>query len=417
MRNSCLRSAALAVTLSGCVSGSDDRRHGPIFNPIDPDSGAGSSSAPPAEGGGPIADAEAHDVTIAPDASFDVSVPEAGDAAACAAEVAVVAGSATSLYEASFAAGGPWVTSFASVSVLSQPALVAAGSGFHAVLRTSGDLLKSVTSQGASWSQPSGIGASTTTIDAPALAVAGSAIHVVYLGSNSKFYHGTFSANAWDMASDPVGAGLAQSFGPSPPSATFMGGSLTIAQSGSDHFLYDQSLAGSGWGMAHQQSSAMVSTVRPTISGLTGGGNDAIVVFGHVADNKIAFTTQAGGAWSPAAMLDGTATSVDPVSVAPLAGGRAALVYRSATDQKSYFSIFDATKTPVWSVPLLLAGAATPAGPPAVATGVCGDDAIAAYPLGGDNVQVVRLRGGAWTAPEAVPTTNGATRVAIATRP
>ena len=71
----------------------------------------------------------------------------------------------------------------------------------------------------------------------------------------------------------------------------------------------------------------------------------------------------------------------------------------------------------MWSVPQLLAGAATPAGPPAVATGVCGDDAIAAYPLGGDNVQVVRLRGGAWTAPEAVPTTNGATRVAIATRP
>ena len=89
-----------------------------------------------------------------------------------------------------------------------------------------------------------------------------------------------------------------------------------------------------------------------------------MVVFVHVTDNKIAFTTHAGGAWSLAAMLDGTAASLDPVSVAPLAGGRAVLVYRSATDQKSYFSIFDATQTPVWSAPQLLAGAATPAGPP-----------------------------------------------------
>ena len=73
-----------------------------------------------------------------------------------------------------------------------------------------------------------------------------------------------------------------------------------------------------------------------------------------------------------------------------------------------------ATPSTGWA---LLAGAATPAGTPAVATGVCGDDAVAAYPVGGDNVQVVRLRAGAWTAPEAVTATSGATSVAIASRP
>ena len=52
-----------------------------------------------------------------------------------------------------------------------------------------------------------------------------------------------------------------------------------------------------------------------------------------------------------------------------------------------------------WSVPApLLADTSTVDSAPAVAKGVCGDDAIAVFASGGQ-VKATQLRGGAWTVP------------------
>ncbi len=423
MRHSLLRSVLFSVALAGCVTGSDDQRHGPVFEVAD----TGVDRAPVDDAATPSADATTSDagtladVAVAPDAPIEKdAVADGVGPHGCPSQVAVIAGNGSSLYQSLFTGAGPWNTSFASTALLSTPAVVGVGSGFHAVVRTTSDLLKFSTSSGAQWSPLAGIGASTTTAATPALAASGANVHLVYLGSNSKFYHGIFTANAWDTASDPVGGTAAQSFGPTPPGAAAIGGSLVIAQAGSDHLVYDQSLSGTGWLTAHQQAGAQVGPIRPAICALDGAASDVMVVFVHQTDNKISFITHAtGGTWSAPAMLDGVAASADPVSLAPMSGGRAVVVFRSAADQKAYFSVYSATTSPQWTSPALLAGAAAVAAPgvPAVATGVCGDDAIAAFPLTGDNVQVVRLRGATWTAGEAVTATSSATAVAIATVP
>jgi hypothetical protein len=69
-----------------------------------------------------------------------------------------------------------------------------------------------------------------------------------------------------------------------------------------------------------------------------------------------------------------------------------------------------------WGVPAaLLADPSTVVDTsPAVAKGVCGDDAIAVFASAGQ-VKATRYRGGAWSAPEPVSGASGA-RVAVSTR-
>ena len=68
-----------------------------------------------------------------------------------------------------------------------------------------------------------------------------------------------------------------------------------------------------------------------------------------------------------------------------------------------------------WSTPTkLLADNSTVDAPPAVAKGVCGDDAIAVFASGGQ-VKATRLRGNTWTVPESVAGASGS-RVSVATR-
>ena len=68
-----------------------------------------------------------------------------------------------------------------------------------------------------------------------------------------------------------------------------------------------------------------------------------------------------------------------------------------------------------WSVPVaLLADTSKVDGPPAVAKGICGDDAIAVFAAGGQ-IRATRYRGTSWSVPEAVGGASGS-RVSVATR-
>jgi len=96
--------------------------------------------------------------------------------------------------------------------------------------------------------------------------------HVVYWGSDSKFYHGTYSGSAWDAASDPVEAsGGAQSFGPSAPAATATGTTLLAAQSVRTAWSIDQAWTGSWQAANALAGSSVVSSLSPAITAMNGG--------------------------------------------------------------------------------------------------------------------------------------------------
>jgi hypothetical protein len=130
------------------------------------------------------------------------------------------------------------------------------------------------------------------------------------------------------------------------------------------------------------------------------------------------FTTRTAGVWSTAEeVYDANgyiAYTSDEVSLAALSGVRAVLVFRGG-NMVPYFSIFDGTST--WTAPAAVVTSTTTVSTvPSVATGVCGDDAIAALVETNGDVDVTSLRAGAWS---ATPThvTSATAYAGIATRP
>jgi hypothetical protein len=417
MRHSFLRSARLALfcAVPACAaSGTDDRAHGPAF---DLDAGDARATLDGAPDGAPAGDADATDGASpfvdgggdAPaDAPPDTTTPDAGN---CSAKTAVVGAGAASFYQALAVGRGAFTVGIVGVSTGSPGALTAVSGGFLAATRSTNDLLVWTAAPAASWSALAQSGAATTTA-APAVAAVGADVHVVYLGSNGKYYHGTYSGGAWDAASDPVGgAGAAQSFGPSAVGMAAVGGALLLAhRGGTSAQLYAEGWSAGTWSAA-PVATAQVAAIPPAVVPMS-GASDAMIAYVHDADFKVSWATRAGGAWTDHGGIDATFFTNARPALAPLAGGKAVLAF-VGTDGKGYATTFDGA---AWSKPPTPLGTATLGGPPALAPGVCGDDAIAALPAAGD-AQVLRSSGGAWSAPDAIVGMQGATSISVATSP
>jgi len=331
--------------------------------------------------------------------------------------MAVFAGGASALAGAIFTNGHWGAASPLTGSASSPPAIAASASGYVAVAAQQGTtptLLSSVYTT--SWSAPTAVG-TIGARDTLGLATVGANVHLTYLGSaDSKFYHGVFNGS-WDAASDPVGgSGSSQSFGGSGSTAAAAGGALVVAQSGSNNFVYDQTWS-SSWQAAHQQTGTSVEAgIAPTLVAMNGAA-DLMIVYVRKTDFHLMWSTRANGAWSTPAevynMNGNVAYANDPVAVAARPGGKAAIVFRGG-NMVPYTTLFDGS---AWSAPVALDSTMpTLAAPPAIASGVCGDDAVAAYATGGV-VNVVRLVGTTWGSPTVISGTSGMKYAAIATRP
>jgi hypothetical protein len=426
MRDSGLRSVGLAIFLVGCTaSGSDAERHGPDFDPAVADgggAGASDAAADTAVATDARVDAAAAplDAAIAADAS-DTSAP-VDSGARCTATTVLLAGGGAGASGAHATGVGAFVADAVATTVTSAPALVAHGAGFQAMLRTSGNGLASL-AYDATWGAPSSFPAAGA-LASPALATVGSTLHVAYLGTNNRYYHGTFSGAAWDAASDPVGHvadGGVQAFGPTAASAAGVPGALVVAYAGDDHHVYTHGwTAAAGWtdGVAVAPDLAYADAA-PALVALDAGASDLAVVFA-AADTTVraAQRSATSKAWSAPAPIDATALTRDGIRVASIPGGRAVAVYRG-TDGKPYGTTYDPARATPWSSPAPLAGVGNPAvlSVPAVAAGVCGDDAVAAFVDSSGIVSVVALRGTAWASRGPVSGIAGATYVSIATRP
>ncbi len=393
----------------GC-STSEGQPHGPSFT-FDAMTHPPGADAADRDGNEPLPDTGA----TTPDSATPV------DAGGCRANLAIVAGDKTALHGAFSGGGGPWkVDAIANATALSAPAIVAQGLGFHAVMRGADGSLKA-TAYASAWGTATPIAAIAR--DKPALASVGGILHLVYSGNDAKLYHGTLGASGWDAANDPVGgAGALQDFGPSAASAAGSATTLIVLFDGNDHVLYDRSFAGT-WEPAHPQAgtsvyiSAAQPTPAPTLIALTGGPDDLLAIYlaqGAQPFIYYAVRNAVTKVWSAALPIDSDAASNDAPTLAALDAGRAVLMWRG-TNGMAYFNTYDPANAPPWRQHAFLVTSTTAiASPPTVAAGGCGDDAIAAYALAGGDVQVTRLRGTTWSAPETVAGLGASTYASIA---
>jgi len=253
--------------------------------------------------------------------------------------------------------------------------------------------------------------------------VLGASLELVYEGTNNPpptyFYHGVYSAGAWGPASDKVGGSVTQDFGPSAPAAAVVGTTLYVAYDGGNGGLYvDTWSPAGGWTGATAIAGAAVGSVPPALLPLSGGSADLLLVFALPTTNDLDYVVHTPGAgagtWSSPAPVNANALSPAAVSLSPLAGGGAVVVYGGG-NSLPYGSTYDPSATPAWTPPVSIdpTSHALPSAP-TVAGGVCGVDAVAAI-VQSAGVEIVTLKAGVWAPPVLVGGTASMTYATVAT--
>jgi hypothetical protein len=435
-------SFAVAGALAACATSGTDNLHGPAFGE---EAGAGMEGGADGEADATPETSTASDagadraMVDAPDESAptdtgapvdaavdtgagDTGAPETGTT--CTSSMAMLAAGASSLAEAVYGHGQWSTASVVSGGASAAPTLTPFGSGYLASFVGTGavnDLPLKWTAYTGSWTAPAAIGAALGQ-GTPALAAIGTTGHVVYWGSDSKYYHGTYSGSAWDAASDPVEAsGAAQSFGPSAPAAAATGTTLVAVQSGSNSVVYDQAWTGSWQAATALAGSSVVSSLSPVIAAMNGGTAELLEVFVHAGDAGsyyLQYATRTGGTWSAPANVYAQGTTIayagTTPSLAALPNGGAILAWQGSTPAYPYVSTYSAAGG--WTAPVA-ASTDTLLSPPAVAPGVCGASAALAYVKAGGAVEVVTSSGSAWGTPAAITGATGMQWVAVAAVP
>ena len=406
---------APATLVVACATDNGDAVHGPQFGPVPERPDGSAADGPLAEEGG----------TSPPDAETGTEAAAPDGAVGCTTgTVAVLAGNDSSLTGAVQLHGGAWTGApITEGAAKSTPSLVAFGAGFTGLTRGASDALQTVT-YGASWSAATAVG-SLVTLGTPAIAVVGTKAQAAFLsGPESgsadahKFFRIENAGTTWSAA-DPVTVGGTASFGPSALSAAGAGTDLVIAQDGDDAMLYTQRWS-TTWATAAPIGGgvATLKAAPPALVAVTGKFDLVLLYAAAAAPHVIGFATRdatAPAGWSNGQVTQATAQTAEQMSVASLSPTTLLVAFRG-NDARPYTMVGTIGATSItWSVPApLLAGSSTVDTAPAVARGVCGDDAIAVFASGGV-VKAAQYRGTTWSVPGTVTGASGA-RVSVATR-
>jgi hypothetical protein len=407
------RAALPAAVLFACATDNGDSVHGPQFGPPPerPEGGAAADGPISEEEGGP---------TTNPEGGPD---PDSATTPTCTSgTVAVLAGNDSALTGAVQINGGAWTgAAIAGGAAKSVPSLVAFGTGFVGLTRGPSDALQSVT-YGASFSAATAVG-SLTTIGSPALTVLGTNAQAVYLSGApdaNKFLRIENTGASWSTTGDAVANAVdGPSFGPTAGTIAAAGADLVFAQDGSNQGLYVQARSAGAWSTAQAIFGAgTFATGAPPALVAVDGKLDLVLLYAdNTVNHVIGFATRDAvtKTWSNAAVTQGTAQTGEQMSVARISPTVVLVTFRGNNGRPYTMTGTLGASSITWSLPVpLLADTSTVDSVPAVAKGVCGDDAIAVFATGGQ-IKATRYRSNAWTVPTTVTGASGS-RVSVATR-
>lgn len=414
--------APLFVIHAACGTDNGETVFGPTFGPNDKDGAASSSSGNASSSGGSSGDPD----SSTPDDGGQTDGGNDASVGPCASgTVAVLAGGDASLSGAIQTKGGAWSGgAIAGGSALSRPALVPFGQGFLGATHASGNVLHA-TAYTTSWSAPAVFG-NAGVKGPPTLAVAGAKAHVVYSagpGPNREFAHGVHDGNAWNAADAIVGTSQQdKSFGTLGAGLIGDGNDVVFMENGGDEKLYTRTFTTGAWSSPTAATGAdTIGNTLPAFPVLTTaeGKWDLVVMYVQKETRRLAFAARdaTGKAWVNVGIVHNDANTAEPFSFARV-GTSTFLVTFRGQDGNGYFARGTVNGAGVfsWAAAAAIGGGANVAvdSAPAVARGVCGDDAIVVYASAGQ-VKATRLRGTSWTPSESVTGASGA-RVAVATK-
>lgn len=414
-------SIVLGCFHAACGTDNGETVFGPTFGPNDKD-GAASSSSGNASSSGSSGDPDASSTEDG--GGDDGGNGDSSTTSCTSGVVAVLAGGDSSLSGAIQSKGGAWTGgAIAGGAALSKPSLVPFGQGFLGATHGSGNVLQS-TQYTTSWSAAATFG-NTNVKGPPTLAVAGTNAHVVYsagAGMNKDFAHGIHDGNGWNAADAIVGTSNGEkSFGTLGAGLFGDGAGVVFMENGTDYKLYTRQFT-TAWSAPTVVTNApSIGADVPAFPVITSaeGKWDLVAVYVAQTTRRLSYASREanGEAWVNGGVVHDFATSDEPFSAARI-GTSAFLVTFRGQDGNGYFArgTVDAGGAFTWVAAQPIGGGANVAvdSAPAVARGVCGDDAIVVYASAGQ-VKATRLRGSTWTSPETVSGASGG-RVAVATK-
>jgi hypothetical protein len=410
------------VLHAACGTDNGETVFGPTFGPNDKEAGASSSSGNASSSGSSGGDPDGSSTEDG--GGNDGGGGNDATTTCTSGLVAVLAGGDTSLSGAVQSKGGAWTGgAIAGGSALSKPALVPFGQGFLGATHGSGNVLQS-TLYTTTWNAASTIG-NTGVKGPPTLAVAGTSAHVVYSagpGPNRDFAHGIHDGNAWNAADAIVGTSAGEkSFGTLGAGLHGDGTAVVFMENGGDNKLYTRAFTTAWSSPTVVTNAASVGNSIPAFPVITTaeGKWDLVAVYAQETTRRLSYASRdaMGKAWVNGGVVHDFATTNEPFSFARV-GTSVFLVAFRGQDGNGYYArgTVDGAGAFTWVAAQPIGGGGNVAvdSAPAVARGVCGDDAIVVYASAGQ-VKATRLRGTTWTTAETVTGTSGA-RVAVATK-
>jgi hypothetical protein len=227
----------------------------------------------------------------------------------------------------------------------------------------------------------------------------------------------------WGAANGPVsstGTQTDQSFGTISAGLAGVGNDVVFAENGTNEKLYVRTFSAGAWSTSKQVADVDTQgTALPTTPELVAhdGAFDLAAIYVRKTTRQFAYATRAvannpNKDWVDGGIFHALATTAEKFSAARISPTTILVTFRGQ-DGNGYITTGTISGTSItWTAAQAIGGAVSSA--PAVAKGVCGDDAIVVYAQGGA-ILATRLRGTTWTTPEAIPGMAG-TFAAVATR-
>jgi len=340
----------------------------------------------------------------------------------CAGKLGVVAGSANDLdaYVAAYNADGSFAVSKSHGPALRGPATVLpVGTTLVATWLSQYSLIAWSKLSAGAWSAPVSVGSAFSSGPTTATNLNGQ-LRLFYLGTDSSFHMGTYTATGWDDATalaEPAGDAGAPIPGKSPPAVAAVGSSITLAFTGSDGTLARENFASGTWSSITKFSSNDAFGAAPALVALDPGGTrDELMVYtGKDLLLHVAARVATNKAWNAAILFD-TAASSTELALQALPGGKALLVYK-ASNSLGYYAVWDANTGFGPPTELLPGKNQELASVPSITRGQCGSDATIAYAQKDGLVKILRYTAGTLSGPYDVGGLTKATYVGVGELP
>jgi hypothetical protein len=226
---------------------------------------------------------------------------------------------------------------------------------------------------------------------------------IYYVGDDNAVREDGYSPNSgWDEASAILTPGNPPVTGKSAPAGALVGSNYVVAF-GSGTEIFTQAQTSGNWSAPAviPQANAFEGAA-PAMTALASGTEELLLVY-QSANQLLNWTVRSGGAWSAPAVVNPSAQGDGVVALAPMAKGRAMLVW-TGLDGRPFSSVYDPATDPRWSGPApVFPNAPKVRKPPTVSSGRCAGEATMTYVDDTGGVNLALFADNKWTGPFVVP--------------